>query len=62
MKDPRYAQVTSLKDIAHHRLEEIAEFFRSYKNLEKKVTQILGWQDVERVQPLVDKSVQAAKR
>jgi len=62
VKDPRYAQVTSLKDIAHHRLEEIAEFFRSYKNLEKKVTQILGWQDVERVQPLVDKSVQAAKR
>jgi inorganic pyrophosphatase len=62
VKDPRYTQVTSLKDIAKHRLEEIAEFFRSYKNLEKKVTQILGWQDVERVQPLVDKSVQAARR
>jgi inorganic pyrophosphatase len=62
VKDPRYAQVNSLKDIANHRLEEIAEFFRSYKNLEKKVTQILGWQDVERVQPLVDKSVQAARK
>jgi len=61
-KDPRYAHVKSLKDIAPHRLEEIAEFFRSYKNLEKKVTQILGWQDVERVQPLVDKFLQAAKR
>ncbi len=61
-KDPRYTNVKSLKDIAHHRLEEIAEFFRSYKNLEKKVTQILGWQDVERVQPLVDKFIQAAKR
>jgi inorganic pyrophosphatase len=61
-KDPRYAHVKSLKDIAPHRLEEIAEFFRSYKNLEKKVTQILGWQDVERVQPLVNKFLQAAKR
>ncbi len=61
-KDPRYTNVKSLKDVAHHRLEEIAEFFRSYKNLEKKVTQILGWQDVERVQPLVDKFIQAAKR
>jgi inorganic pyrophosphatase len=61
-KDPRYAHVKSLKDIAPHRLEEIAEFFRSYKNLEKKVTQILGWQDVERVQPLVEKFLQAAKR
>ncbi|WP_414548755.1 inorganic diphosphatase [Anabaena sp. CCY 0017] len=60
-KDPRYADVRSLKDIAPHRLEEIAEFFRSYKNLEKKVTQILGWQDVDKVAALVDKFVQAAK-
>jgi inorganic pyrophosphatase len=42
-------------------LEEIAEFFRSYKNLEKKVTQILGWQDVDKVAPLVEKFIQAAK-
>ena len=60
-KDPRYAHVKSLKDIAPHRLEEIAEFFRSYKNLEKKVTQILGWQDVDKVAPLVEKFIQAAK-
>ncbi len=60
-KDPRYADVKSLKDVAPHRLEEIAEFFRSYKNLEKKVTQILGWQDVDKVAALVDKFIQAAK-
>ena len=60
-KDPRYAHVLSLKDIAPHKLEEIAEFFRSYKNLEKKVTQILGWQDVDKVAPLVEKFIQAAK-
>ena len=60
-KDPRYAHVKSLKDISPHRLEEIAEFFRSYKNLEKKVTQILGWQDVDKVAPLVEKFIQAAK-
>ncbi|MBE9054822.1 inorganic diphosphatase [Sphaerospermopsis sp. LEGE 08334] len=61
-KDPRYANVNSLKDIHPHRLEEIAEFFRSYKNLEKKVTEILGWQDVDRVAPLVEKCVAAAKK
>ena len=61
-KDPRYAHVKSLKDIAPHRLDEIAEFFRSYKNLEKKVTEILGWQDVDRVLPLVEQCVQAAKK
>lgn len=58
-KDPRYVDVKSLKDVAPHRLEEIAEFFRSYKNLEKKVTQILGWQDVDRVQPLVEQCIKA---
>ena len=60
-KDPRYSHVKSLKDLAPHRLEEIAEFFRSYKNLEKKVTNILGWQDVDKVAPLVEKFIQAAK-
>ena len=58
-KDPRYTQVKSLKDVAPHRLEEIAEFFRTYKNLEKKVTEILGWQDVDKVAPLVEKCVKA---
>lgn len=61
-KDPRYAHVKSLKDIAPHRLEEIAEFFRSYKNLEKKVTEILGWKDVDQVAALVDSCIKAAAK
>lgn len=60
-EDPRYANVTSLKDIAPHRLDEIAEFFRSYKNLENKVTEILGWKDVDQVAPLVEQCVKAYK-
>jgi inorganic pyrophosphatase len=60
-KDPRYTHVKSLNDIAPHRLEEIAEFFRTYKNLEKKVTEILGWQDVGAVSALVEKCIKAAK-
>lgn len=60
-EDPRYDQVKTLDDIAAHRLDEIAEFFRTYKNLEKKVTEILGWQDVDKVTPLVEKCIQAAK-
>lgn len=58
-KDPRYTHVKSLKDVAPHRLDEIAEFFRSYKNLEKKITEIRGWQDVDQVMPLVEKCIQA---
>jgi inorganic pyrophosphatase len=58
-KDPRYAQVKSLEDIAEHRLAEIEEFFKTYKNLEKKVTEILGWKNVDQVMPLVEKCIQA---
>lgn len=59
-KDPRYAHVKSLKDIPQHRLDEIAEFFRTYKNLEKKSVEILGWKDVDAVMPLVEKFIKAA--
>ncbi|NEO29174.1 MAG: inorganic diphosphatase [Symploca sp. SIO3C6] len=61
-KDPRYASVKSLEDVAEHRLDEIAEFFRSYKHLEKKVTDILGWKNVDQVMPLVEQCIRAASR
>jgi inorganic pyrophosphatase len=61
-KDPRYSHVKSLKDIASHRLDEVAEFFRTYKNLEKKETKILGWQDVDQVTALVEKCIQAYRK
>lgn len=57
--DPRFRDVKSLGDIAQHRLDEIAEFFKTYKNLEKKVTEILGWKDVDRVMSLVEECVKA---
>nr|WP_199298410.1 inorganic diphosphatase [Leptolyngbya sp. FACHB-17] len=59
-KDPRYTNIKSLKDLPQHRLDEVAEFFRTYKNLEKKVTEILGWQDVDKVLPLVEQCIKAA--
>lgn len=61
-KDPRYAKVKSLQDIQAHRLDEIAEFFQTYKNLEKKKVEILGWQDVDKVMPLVEKCIQASSQ
>lgn len=60
-KDPRYTQVTTLDDIAEHRLAEISEFFKTYKNLEKKVTEILGWKDVNAVNTLIAACIKAAK-
>jgi len=60
-EDPRYNEVKSLEDVSPHRLEEIAEFFRTYKNLEKKVTEIQGWKDVDAVTPLVEECIKAYK-
>jgi len=60
-KDPRYAHVKSLKDIPQHRLDEISEFFKTYKNLEKKSVEVLGWKDVDAVLPLVEKCIKAAQ-
>lgn len=59
-KDPRYTEVKTLQDIAPHRLNEIAEFFRTYKNLEKKVTEIGDWKGLEDVNPLIEKCIKAA--
>ncbi|PSN17897.1 inorganic pyrophosphatase [filamentous cyanobacterium CCP5] len=61
-EDPRYRNVKTLQDIASHRLEEIEEFFRTYKNLEKKVTEILGWKDVDAVNPLIETCVKAGSK
>ena len=60
-EDPRYANVHSLKDFDPHRLEEVAEFFRTYKNLEKKETEILGWKDADQVSALVEECIKAHK-
>ena len=60
-KDPRYIDVKSLDDIAAHRLDEIAEFFRTYKNLEKKVTEIRDWQGIDKVLPLIEECIKAAQ-
>jgi inorganic pyrophosphatase len=58
-EDPRYAEVKTLADVAPHRLDEVAEFFRTYKNLEKKVTEILGWKDADQVAALVKQCIDA---
>lgn len=44
--DPRYAHVHSLDEIGDHWLREIETFFATYKLLEPKETEVLGWHDV----------------
>jgi inorganic pyrophosphatase len=41
--DPRFDHVHDLADISSHWLVEIANFFTTYKRLERKETEIVGW-------------------
>jgi len=45
VKDPRNREYHDLTDLPTHYLDEIAEFFRTYKHLEEgKNTEVLGWE------------------
>jgi inorganic pyrophosphatase len=43
--DPLYAHVEALDDVSPHRLVEIEHFFETYKLLENKAVEVLGWRD-----------------
>jgi inorganic pyrophosphatase len=41
--DPRFEGIEDLPDLPHHWLKEIENFFATYKLLEEKDTELLGW-------------------
>ncbi len=56
-EDPRWNDVEGLEDVNEHRKEEIAEFFRTYKNLEpKKEVEIEGFGNREEALDAVRRS------
>ncbi len=60
--DPRQRKIHSIHQIAPSQLEDVAEFFRTYKNMEGRVTEIGGWRDSEAVAPLLQACIEAAER
>ena len=45
--DPRYDHVQTLEALGEHWLREIETFFATYKLLEPKHTEVLGWHTAE---------------
>lgn len=45
VNDPKYEDVKNIDDIPKAVLNEISEFFQSYKKLEGKESEVLGWED-----------------
>jgi inorganic pyrophosphatase len=53
--DPRFKNVTKLADIQPHILDEIADFFKNYKRLQKKTVEIEGYFDVDEANEIITK-------
>jgi len=53
--------IHSIRQIATNQLEEVAEFFRTYKSMEGRPTEILGWLDAEAVPALLERCIAAAR-
>ncbi len=57
--DPRQKSICSIKQIAENQLEDVAEFFRTYKSLEGRVIVIDGWRDSDAVEELLCQCISA---
>jgi inorganic pyrophosphatase len=51
-----------LGDLSPHRLLEIETFFRTYKTLERRPTDVRGWLDVEDAWAIIDAAMAAGSR
>ena len=51
--DPHQAHVKKLTQIRPHRLVEIENFFRTYKLLEDKTVDVVGWHDADRAREIL---------
>lgn len=60
--DPRQKDINSIKQISPNQLEDVAEFFRTYKSLEGRVVVIDGWRDFDAVEALLQRCIEANKK
>jgi len=51
--DPRFDHVHSLSHLGEHWLREIETFFATYKLLEPKQTEVLGWHDAAKTHDII---------
>lgn len=52
--DPRYAHVFDLATVGDHWAREIETFFATYKLLEEKTTEVLGWHDAAEAHAVIE--------
>lgn len=60
--DPRFQEVNDIGDLPQHLFKEIAHFFESYKKLEGKVVEILGWGNREEALRILSEAMARAEK
>ncbi|NYB52483.1 MAG: inorganic diphosphatase [Methanobacteriaceae archaeon] len=53
VEDPHYKDIQNINDISKAFLDEVAHFFKEYKTLEGKETEILGWENADKAKSAV---------
>ena len=60
--DPRFEGTDALEDMSPHLLLEIENFFRTYKTLEHRPTDVKGWLGAQDAWRIIDASMEAGSR
>ncbi len=60
--DPRFETISELKDLEQHWLREIETFFSTYKLLEQKMTEVIGWHTCEEAWDMIASSRDAYRQ
>lgn len=55
--DVSKSHIKDLSDVPTAQLEQIAEFFMTYKRLEKKEVEVTGWEDAAAAKRIIEESV-----
>ncbi|MDI6644496.1 MAG: inorganic diphosphatase [Methanobacteriaceae archaeon] len=62
VNDPKFAEINDIDDLPKHLLEEIAHFFKEYKTLEGKETEIIGWVNKKEAIEAIEHSIDLYKK
>jgi inorganic pyrophosphatase len=62
LHDPAHEEYFDIADIPQHTLKEIEYFFSTYKDLEGKRAQVVGWEKSERAMQIVVESIERYDR
>lgn len=61
VEDPKYKNFNDIDDVPSHILDEIGEFFKTYKNLENKEVEINGWENSQMAKKEAIRSIEMYK-